>query len=170
MLSPWVVRNIRFDESLGSEFHGYDLDFCLQVRAAGRKVVTADFRAIHHRQLEMVPDPEEWIDAHVKRGREVGRRMGIGGGAGSWKERALRAEAETDAPRVLAAPRIMLELRGPRARAPARARRDDREHLVADHGAAAVLHGGRPRSLATRVITPQLGRGLAERRTTPGRQ
>ena len=31
-LSPWVVRNIRFDESLG-QLHGYDLDFCLQVRA-----------------------------------------------------------------------------------------------------------------------------------------
>jgi hypothetical protein len=35
VLSPWVVDNVRFDESLG-EFHGYDLDFCLQVRAAGR--------------------------------------------------------------------------------------------------------------------------------------
>ena len=28
-LSPWVVSNVRFDESLG-QFHGYDLDFCLQ--------------------------------------------------------------------------------------------------------------------------------------------
>ena len=37
-LSPWVVRNVRFDESLG-QLHGYDLDFCLQVRAAGRKVI-----------------------------------------------------------------------------------------------------------------------------------
>ena len=36
-LSPWVVRNIRFDESLG-QLHGYDFDFCLQVRQAGRKV------------------------------------------------------------------------------------------------------------------------------------
>ena len=39
-LSPWVVRNVRFDESLG-QLHGYDLDFCLQVRQAGRKVMTA---------------------------------------------------------------------------------------------------------------------------------
>src|SRR3954447_6509321 len=38
-LSPWAVRNVRFDEQLGA-FHGYDLDFCLQVRAAGRKVLT----------------------------------------------------------------------------------------------------------------------------------
>src|SRR5580704_15209424 len=42
-LSPWVVRNVRFDEQLGSLLHGYDFDFCLQVREAGRKVVTADF-------------------------------------------------------------------------------------------------------------------------------
>ena len=33
-LSPWAVRNVRFDESLG-QLHGYDFDFCLQVRAAG---------------------------------------------------------------------------------------------------------------------------------------
>ena len=72
VLSPWAVRNVRFDESLG-RFHGYDLDFCLQVREAGRKVVTADFRAIHHRSLEMLPDPEEWIEAHIARGGEVGR-------------------------------------------------------------------------------------------------
>ena len=36
VLSPWAVRNVRFDESLLLG-HGYDLDFCLQVRAAGRK-------------------------------------------------------------------------------------------------------------------------------------
>ena len=34
-LSPWAVRNVRFDESLGA-LDGYDFDFCLQVRAAGR--------------------------------------------------------------------------------------------------------------------------------------
>jgi hypothetical protein len=101
VLSPWVVRNIRFDESLG-KFHGYDLDLCLQVRDAGRKVVTADFRAIHHRPLDMVPDPAEWVDAHVRLADKWDGRMGIGAGAGSWKDRARRAEADTDAARVLA--------------------------------------------------------------------
>jgi hypothetical protein len=101
VLSPWVVRNLRFDEELG-EFHGYDLDLCLQVRDAGRKVMTADFRAIHHRQLEMVPDPEQWIDAHIKVADKWDGRMGIGAAAGSWKERALRAEADSDAALVLA--------------------------------------------------------------------
>ena len=98
-LSPWVVRNIRFDERLGT-FHGYDLDFCLQVRDAGLRVRTADFRAIHYRRLDMVPDPEDWIDAHVKLADKWDGRMGIGAGAGSWRERALRAEAAADAARV----------------------------------------------------------------------
>jgi hypothetical protein len=96
-VSPWVVRNVRFDESLG-RLHGYDLDFCLQVREAGRKVMTADFRAIHHHSLELVNDPESWIEAHIKVANKwEGRIEGIGSGAGTWKQRALRAEAEADA-------------------------------------------------------------------------
>ena len=95
-VAPWVVRNVRFDESLGA-FHGYDLDFCLQVREAGRRVVTADLRAIHHRPLEMIPDPEDWIAAHIAVAEKWdGRMPGIGAGAGTWRERALRAEAERD--------------------------------------------------------------------------
>jgi glycosyl transferase family 2 len=100
--SPWAVENIRFDEDLGS-FHGYDLDLCLQVREAGRKVVTADFRAIHHRPLEMLPDPAEWIDAHIRVAEKWdGRMPGIAAASGTWRERALRAEAERDAAAALA--------------------------------------------------------------------
>jgi Glycosyltransferase like family len=102
VLSPWTVRNVRFDESL-SEFHGYDLDFCLQVREQGRKVMTADFRAIHHRPLEMLPDVERWMDDHVRIAEKWdGRIAGIGTGPGTWEERARRAEAETEAARSLA--------------------------------------------------------------------
>src|SRR5205814_1134012 len=64
-LSPWAVRNLRFDESLG-RFHGYDFDFCLQVRAAGRKVVTADLKIVHHHSLELLDDPEVWVEAYVR--------------------------------------------------------------------------------------------------------
>jgi hypothetical protein len=96
-LSPWAVRTLRFDEALGP-FHGYDLDFCLQVREAGRKVVTADFRAIHHRPLRMLPEPQEWIDAHIRVAEKWdGRMPRIGDAPGTWRERALRAEAERDA-------------------------------------------------------------------------
>jgi len=95
-LSPWTVQNIRFDESLG-EFHGYDLDFCLQVRAAGRKVRTVDVRAIHHRPLEMLPDPEQWADAHVAVAEKwEGRTPGLPPLPGTWEQRARRAEAERD--------------------------------------------------------------------------
>jgi hypothetical protein len=100
VLPPWTVRNIRFDESLGT-FHGYDLDYCLQVRAAGRKVITADFRAIHHRPLDMLPDAAEWIDAHMRVADKWDGAMGIGGGVGTWKDRARRAEADAAAARLL---------------------------------------------------------------------
>jgi Glycosyltransferase like family len=100
VLSPWVVRNVRFDESLG-QFHGYDLDFCLQVRAAGRKVMTSDFRAVHHHSLQPFDDPQPWIDAHVRVAEKWdGVIPGIGQGAGTWEERAFRAEAVRDAARL----------------------------------------------------------------------
>jgi hypothetical protein len=100
VLSPWVVRNVRFDESLG-QFHGYDLDFCLQVRAAGRKVVTSDFRAVHHHSLQPFDDPQPWIDAHIRVAEKWdGVIPGIGQAAGTWEERAFRAEAVRDAARL----------------------------------------------------------------------
>lgn len=99
-LSPWVVGHVRFDESLG-RLHGYDLDVCLQVREAGRKVVTADFRAIHNHSLELIGDRDGWVDAHVRVADKWAGRIGqIGDGPGSWQERALRAEAERDATRL----------------------------------------------------------------------
>jgi hypothetical protein len=101
VLSPWVVRNIRFDESLG-QLHGYDFDFCLQVRQAGRKVVTADFRAIHSHALQPFSDPEHWIQAHmVVAEKWDGRMPGVGEAAGSWRQRARRAEAERDVARTI---------------------------------------------------------------------
>jgi glycosyl transferase family 2 len=99
--SPWTVANLRFDESLGQQLHGYDFDFCLQVREAGRKVVTADVRAVHHHSLELVNEPESWIEAHMRIATKWGERMpGVGWAPGSWKERARRAEAERDAAKL----------------------------------------------------------------------
>jgi hypothetical protein len=99
-LSPWTVRNVRFDESLGM-LHGYDFDFCLQVRAAGRKVVTADFKAIHHHSLDLISEPETWIEAHMRVAEKWdGRMPSVGVVPGDWKERARRAEAEAAAARA----------------------------------------------------------------------
>jgi hypothetical protein len=112
VLSPWTVRNVRFDESLG-RLHGYDLDFCLQVRAAGRKVVTADLRAVHNHSLELVSDPEDWAEAHMRiADKWEGRMPGIGRGGGDWKQRARRAEAEAEAARASAVSKqLQLEAR-----------------------------------------------------------
>jgi GT2 family glycosyltransferase len=96
-LSPWVVRNVRFDESLGL-LHGYDFDFCKQVRAAGRKVVTADFNVVHHHSLELVSNPESWLAAHMR----VAEKWDEGNGNSDWHQRARRAEAEASLARTQA--------------------------------------------------------------------
>jgi hypothetical protein len=102
-LSPWVVQNIRFDESLGQMLHGYDFDFCLQVRSAGRKVVTADFKVIHNHSLELASDLAHWSDAHIAVSEKWdGRMPGVGFAGGSWRRRARRAEAEAAVTRAVA--------------------------------------------------------------------
>jgi len=102
VLSPWAVHNLRFDESLGP-LHGYDVDFCLQARAAGRKVVTADFRAVHNHSLDLVSDPEGWIEAHMRVAEKWNGRLPVPDRAGDdWRARARRAEAEAEASRAAA--------------------------------------------------------------------
>jgi hypothetical protein len=102
VLSPWAVRNLRFDEDLGP-LHGYDVDFCLQAREAGRKVVTADLRAIHNHSLDLVSDVEGWVEAHVRVAEKWdGRMPGMGTGGGDWRHRARRAEAAAEAARAQA--------------------------------------------------------------------
>jgi hypothetical protein len=102
VMSPWAVRELRFDESLGN-LHGYDLDICLQARVAGKKVMTADFRAIHHHSLELIRDVEGWIAAHMQMAEKWEGVLRDGRG-GDWKQRARRAEAEA------AVARLQLEL------------------------------------------------------------
>jgi Glycosyltransferase like family len=118
VLSPWTVRNIKFDESLG-DLYGFDFDLCMQVRAAGRKVVTADLRVAHHHSLDLVTHNEPWIAAHTRvaekwEGRIPGLEMN-----GNWKERARQAEAEA------AAARLLVEAR--QRQADARAKEEERQ-------------------------------------------
>jgi hypothetical protein len=94
-LSPWALRNVRFDETIGQQLHGYDFDYCLSVREAGKKVVTADFRVVHNHSLELASDPEGWIQAHMRIAEKwEGRMPNVGVAGGTWKHRARRAEAE----------------------------------------------------------------------------
>ena len=88
--------------SLG-RLHGYDLDFCLQVREAGKKVDDGG--------LPRHPPPlagpgrataRSWIEAHMKIAEKWdGRMPGIGTGAGhAGRSARQRAEAEADAARA----------------------------------------------------------------------
>src|SRR4051794_7817897 len=98
VMSPWAVRELRFDESLGL-LHGYDLDISLQAKAAGKKVVTTDFRAIHHHSLDLIGDQEAWVAAHMRIAQKWESRFADDRGS-DWKQRARRAEAELEAMRV----------------------------------------------------------------------
>jgi Glycosyltransferase like family len=104
VLSPWTLANLRFDESLRLRY-GFDLDYCLQVRATGRRIMTADLRTVRHRPLELVPKPhhQAWVDAHIAvAAKWEGTLPGPGPAGGSWKQRARYAEAEREAARTIA--------------------------------------------------------------------
>ncbi|MEA2214000.1 MAG: hypothetical protein QOF83_3948 [Solirubrobacteraceae bacterium] len=106
-LSPWAVRNLRFDEQLPLG-HGYDVDLCRQARAAGRKVLTADLRVREHRSLDIVSDRELWVESHIAVARKWRATLpdptgaedgGQAGEAGRlW---ARRAEAERECARAV---------------------------------------------------------------------
>ena len=49
VLSPWVVRELRFDPRF-TGFHGYD-EIGMQVVAAGKRVVVVDVDTHHHNQM-----------------------------------------------------------------------------------------------------------------------
>ncbi|HTX30990.1 MAG TPA: glycosyltransferase [Solirubrobacteraceae bacterium] len=107
VLSPWAVQNLRLDESIGL-LHGYDFDLCHQARAAGRKVLAADLKVVHHHELELIGQVEMWVEAHMR----MAATLGAGPSAGEdeeayWKARARRAEADAAAARLLAASRLL---------------------------------------------------------------
>jgi hypothetical protein len=98
VMSPWAVNELRFDESLG-KLHGYDLDLCLQARTKGKKVMTADFRAIHHHSLDLIQDEEAWIAAQMRIAEKWEGHLPDDAGA-DWKQRARRAEAQVEVMRI----------------------------------------------------------------------
>jgi hypothetical protein len=129
VIAPWTIKNIRFDESLG-QLHGYDYDFCLQVREAGKKVMTADFKAVHHHSLDLISDEFVWIEAHKRVAEKWLGRMPPAGlpnwGAAhdDWKGRALQAEAEAGAERLT---RVSIQMK---AEAQARRHKAEMEEII----------------------------------------
>lgn len=102
VLSPWAVRNLRFDEQLVLG-HGYDVDLCWQARAAGKKVMTADLRVIEHRSLDIVSDTEMWVESHITVARKWAGILTEATDAHlSARQRARRAEAERECARAIA--------------------------------------------------------------------
>jgi hypothetical protein len=93
VLSPWAVHNLRFDESLG-RLHGYDFDICCQAREAGKKVVTANLPAIHHHSLDLISEPDSWIEAYIRLAEKWDGKFPHDVGSDDWQARTLRAEAE----------------------------------------------------------------------------
>jgi Glycosyltransferase like family len=107
VLSPWAVRNLRFDEALADGI-GVDVDFCFQARAAGRKLVTADLRVTFHRALELVSDSKVWVHAHMQvADKWEGRMLPATDDEAGWKARARRAEAERESARALAQAKLL---------------------------------------------------------------
>lgn len=101
VLSPWAVRNVRFDEGLQLGF-GYDLDYCLQARARGHRVVTFDAAVIQHRSVELIEDVELWVEGHIAFAEKWDAELaGADGVAGESRLRARRAEAEREAARAV---------------------------------------------------------------------
>jgi hypothetical protein len=62
ILSPWAVRNLRFDTDTYTGFHAYDVDFGFTVKAAGRTAMVADLGVMHHTLDGDDPDPTGFGD------------------------------------------------------------------------------------------------------------
>jgi hypothetical protein len=102
ILSPWAVRNIRFDEQMLLGY-GFDLDFSLQVRQAGHKLLVEDLEVVHHRPIELVNDLAVWVEAHIQMAEKwdpVLREQPEDELA--WKRRARLAEARRESARAVA--------------------------------------------------------------------
>jgi hypothetical protein len=108
--SPWAIQNLRFDETIPGVLHGYDFDICMQAKVAGKKIVTAPLRVVHHHSLNLISDAETWINAHMTLAEKWHDQLPVV--SEDWRHRARRAEAELSATRLAAgAGRLIWEQR-----------------------------------------------------------
>jgi GT2 family glycosyltransferase len=159
--SPWVVRNLRFEESIAVR-HAYDFDICRQARRAGRKVVAADLEIAHHHSLDVIKEPEVWVAAHMRAAELWDDSGPEDPNAPAWKERARRAEASAAAARLLAAAELL--------RLDARSKESAEQHEEIERSrswrlTAALRRGNAARRSLARRITS----GLPRRHTDAAR-
>ena len=96
-LSPWAVHNLHFDETLG-KLHGYDFDLCMQAKVAGKKVVTESFKVVHHHSLELISNPDAWIESYIRVAEKWDGKLPTATNEDvNWRLRSLRSEAEAAA-------------------------------------------------------------------------
>lgn len=107
VLSPWAVRNVRFDEELVLSY-GFDYDFSRTVRAAGRKLWVADLAVVYHDPLKHVDNLEAWVQAHIAVTEKWERLDGVELSEADWRRRARRAEARRDLARAEVTVEMML--------------------------------------------------------------
>lgn len=102
VLSPWAVQNVRFDEALSLDF-GHNVDYCLQVLAAGRRAMTADFEVVYHRSIGLVDNLDLWKEAHIHVAEKWDDQLAADEpNSEGWKQRARRAEADREAAQTIA--------------------------------------------------------------------
>jgi Glycosyltransferase like family len=64
VVSPWAAREVRFDERFAPYFHGYDVDYCFQVRSRRRRCLVAPMNVVHH-TIWRPEHGRSWIDASI---------------------------------------------------------------------------------------------------------
>jgi hypothetical protein len=83
--------------------HGFDVDFSLQVRRAGLKLLVEDLEVVHHRPIELVNDLAVWVEAHIQLAEKWDHVLrDPPADEQAWKRRARRAEARREAARAIA--------------------------------------------------------------------
>lgn len=86
VLSPWAVRELRFDTDTFTGFDAYDADICAQARAAGRRVVVADLEVAHRHtrtgtsRTDAAGTADRADDSGYARADELFRAKWAGGG------------------------------------------------------------------------------------------
>ena len=107
VLSPWAVRNLRFDESLHLR-HGVEIDLCHQARAAGRKVRVEPIDFRYHGPLAFNADRRQiqvWQEAHIALSSKwTHDPTPQDPNSPEWEHRARQAEAEREAARAFSYP------------------------------------------------------------------
>jgi 2-polyprenyl-3-methyl-5-hydroxy-6-metoxy-1,4-benzoquinol methylase len=91
-LSPWALRNLRFDDDAYDGFDAYDADICAQARAAGKRVVVTEL-PVAHRHTRVGSTRETADGGSFQRNQKVFRDKWVGTPAAAPTGAGVREEA-----------------------------------------------------------------------------